>query len=115
MNRTISRLGATAAASLAVFAFATPAAHAGKPTFNDNTDCGNYCPNPGFPSGNGQGKAPHLAGSQGNADDKNPPGQAPDESDGNQGYECDGNQGIALGNPAHSACEPYTPPPPPPS
>ncbi len=113
MKRTISRLGATAAASLAVFAFATPAAQAGKPTFNDNTDCGQYCPNPGPMSGNGQGKAPHLAGSQGNADDKNPPGQFENGDDANNGYECDGNQGIAQGNPAHTGCD-YTPPPPPP-
>lgn len=28
----------------------------------------------------------------------------PDESDPNNGYECDGNSGIARGNPAHTAC-----------
>ena len=43
MNRTITRLGATAAASLAVFAFATPSAQAA-PTGGANQDCGAYCP-----------------------------------------------------------------------
>jgi hypothetical protein len=61
---------------------------------------------PSAPSENGQGKAPHLAGSKGNADDRNPPGQVKKfvESPDN-GYECDGNNGIAKGNPAHSGCD----------
>ena len=31
---------------------------------------------------------------------------APGPEDKNNGYECDGNNGIALGNPAHTACTP---------
>ena len=103
MNSTFARLGATAAASLAVFAFATPAAQARPPTGGANPDCGAYCPPPGEPSGNGQGKThSQRPAAKGNADSKNPPGQAPDGTDGNNGYECDGNKGVALGNPAHS-------------
>lgn len=64
----------------------------------------------GLPSGNGQGKARPCAGCVGDADDKFPPGQAPDASDHNNGYECDGNEGIAKTNPAHTGCD--IPPPP---
>ena len=59
-------------------------------------------------SGNGQGNAQPCAGCVGNADDKFPPGQEPDASDENNGYECDGNEGIAKTNPAHTGC--VTPP-----
>lgn len=45
-------------------------------------------------------------GSVGNADGKNPPGQS--KNDKNNGYECDGNNGVGKGNPAHSACAPTT-------
>lgn len=50
-------------------------------------------------------------GSVGNADDKAPPGQSPNDK--NKGYECDGNKGVGKGNPAHSGCpeEPTTPDP----
>ena len=41
----------------------------------------------------------------GNADFKNPPGQAPDGSDHNKGYECDKNNGVGKTNPAHSGCK----------
>ena len=62
----------------------------------------------GSPSGNGNGKGEAkgrpAAGTVGNADDKNPPGQAPGPSDGNAGYECDRNHGIARSNPAHTGC-----------
>jgi hypothetical protein len=58
----------------------------------------------GSASGNGNGGAQPCAGCVGNADDKNPPGQAPDGSDNNNGYECDGNNGIAKTNPAHTGC-----------
>jgi hypothetical protein len=46
-----------------------------------------------------------CAGCVGHADDKNPPGQFP--NDPNAGYECDRNQGIGQGNPAHSPCEDF--------
>lgn len=62
----------------------------------------------GTASGNGQGNGAAngktCAGCVGNADNKNPPGQLPGPQDGNAGYECDTNQGIAKGNPAHSGC-----------
>jgi hypothetical protein len=57
-------------------------------------------------SGNGKAAGRPAAGSVGNADDKNPQGQMPDaKRDGNNGYECDGNNGIAKTNPAHTGCE----------
>jgi hypothetical protein len=74
-------------------------------------DCGAYCStSDGTPSGNGNGdgeaNGQPCAGCVGNADDKNPPGQANDGSDHNNGYECDGNSGIGKTNPAHSGCQP---------
>lgn len=57
-------------------------------------------------SGNGQGNGEATGkpwqAHKGKADNKNPPGQA--QNDNNNGYECDGNQGIAKGNPAHTSC-----------
>lgn len=82
--------------------------HAYSETCNeaDPAPSGNGAPSESDPSG-----VP-CAGCVGNADDKNPPGQAPDaQHDGNNGYECDrkgeedgGNNGIAFGNPAHTGC-----------
>jgi hypothetical protein len=74
-----------------------------------NGDCGSYCPSGvGLPSGNGNGDGnatgQPCAGCVGNADDKNPPGQFKDGSDHNNGYECDGNNGIGKTNPAHTGC-----------
>ena len=74
-----------------------------------NQDCGAYCPSGvGLPSGNGNGDGQATgkpcAGCVGNADGKNPPGQAHDGTDHNNGYECDGNNGIGKTNPAHSGC-----------
>src|SRR5680860_387531 len=72
---------------------------------NNGGDCGSYCSTrDGRLSGNGQGKNGIEAGSKGRADNKNPPGQFKDDSDHNNGYECDGNNGIAKGNPAHTGC-----------
>ena len=74
-----------------------------------NQDCGAYCPSGvGLPSGNGNATNQPCAGCVGNADDKNPPGQANDGSDHNNGYECDGNQGVGKTNPAHSGCQSTT-------
>lgn len=75
---------------------------------------GAYCSTrDGSPSlnGNGGGNATGkpCAGCVGKADNKNPQGQRPDGSDHNNGYECDGNNGIAKGNPAHTSCTPSTP------
>ena len=90
-----------------------------------NSTLGPYDPNPtdpgasgvGQPSGNGKstdnnGNRP-CAGCVGKADYKNPPGQLPDGSDHNKGYECDKNEGVGQMNPAHSGCEsrPLTSPP----
>jgi hypothetical protein len=72
----------------------------------------------GAGDGNATGKP--CAGCVGNADDKNPKGQATSgPTDENNGYECDqkgrsaneGNNGIGYGNPAHTGCQ-DTPPPP---
>jgi LPXTG-motif cell wall-anchored protein len=68
----------------------------------------------GSPSrnGNGGGEATGkpCAGCVGKADNKNPPGQAPNGSDHNAGYECDRNAGIGRTNPAHTGCTTTTPP-----
>lgn len=59
-------------------------------------------------NGNGGGNAngKPCQGCVGNADNKNPPGQFPNGSDHNNGYECDGNNGVGKGNPAHTGCRP---------
>ena len=80
---------------------------------------GPYCSTrDGSPSqnGNGDGKATGkpCAGCVGKADNKNPKGQMPNGSDHNNGYECDGNNGIGKTNPAHTGCVDAPPPPPPP-
>ena len=73
----------------------------------------------GAPSlnGNGDGLAvgQPCAGCVGKADNKNPPGQFPNGSDPNAGYECDTNSGIGRTNPAHTGCvssppQPVAPP-----
>ncbi|MDT7540021.1 MAG: hypothetical protein QOI82_3606, partial [Actinomycetota bacterium] len=62
----------------------------------------------GSPSLNGNGGGQQVgqpcAGCVGKADNKNPPGQAPNATDGNAGYECDRNHGIGRSNPAHTGC-----------
>ena len=71
----------------------------------------------GSPSGNGNGNGnatgKPCAGCVGKADNKNPPGQQPGPQDHNNGYECDGNNGIAKTNPAHTGCKTSTSTPPP--
>jgi hypothetical protein len=66
-------------------------------------------------AGDGQANGKPCAGCVGNADDKNPPGQATSgPTDSNNGYECDqkgrsaneGNNGVGYGNPAHTGCQP---------
>lgn len=81
----------------------------GSPT-HGSTGTNPYQSNCGGPSLNGNGTGGHkpCAGCVGNADDKNPKGQAPGPNDHNKGYECDGNNGIAKGNPAHTVCKPPT-------
>ena len=80
-------------------------------TNSANSGCGEYCSTrDGSPSRNGEGDGEATgrpcAGCVGKADDKNPRGQRPNGSDSNNGYECDGNEGIAKGNPAHTGCAP---------
>jgi hypothetical protein len=75
---------------------------------------GPYCSTRnGAPSlnGNGNGSAvgKPCAGCVGKADNKNPHGQLPNGSDPNNGYECDGNQGIGKTNPAHTGCSASSP------
>jgi hypothetical protein len=55
-------------------------------------------------SGTGQATGKPCAACVGKADNKNPPGQYPNGSDHNAGYECDTNHGIGQSNPAHSGC-----------
>jgi LPXTG-motif cell wall-anchored protein len=55
-------------------------------------------------AGDGKATGKPCAGCVGKADNKNPKGQHPDGSDRNAGYECDRNQGIGKGNPAHTGC-----------
>ncbi len=66
-------------------------------------------------NGGGQGVGKPCAGCVGKADNKNPPGQLPGGSDGNAGYECDRNNGVGRGNPAHTSCTSGAPSSPPPS
>lgn len=66
-------------------------------------------------NGNGAAVGQPCAGCVGKADNKNPPGQFPNGSDPNAGYECDRNNGIGQTNPAHTGCAaspptPVTPP-----
>ena len=109
--------------TLASFGLASPAfASSGTPnvcTPTHNSDTGNGANTSPGPytntcepehtsnNGNGNGLAVGKpdAGTVGNADDKQPPGQFPDGTDANNGYECDGNNGIAKENPAHTSCE----------
>jgi hypothetical protein len=103
------RLGALLAGGAALVAFGLAAPVQAEPTGGANSGCGAYCPSGvGAPSGNGNGNGNAYgkpgAGTVGNADSKNPPGQAPDGSDSNNGYECDGNSGVGKTNPAHSGC-----------
>lgn len=55
-------------------------------------------------NGGGQSTGKPCASCVGKADNKNPKGQYPGPQDNNNGYECDGNHGIARGNPAHTGC-----------
>ena len=90
---------------------ATPAAAPTVTKDGSANTAGPYDPNGvGEPSGNGNGGNDNsnkpCAGCVGNADDKNPPGQAPGpDEDGDNGYECDGNSGAGKTNPAHSGCQ----------
>ena len=77
---------------------------------NDTTSSNNYTSTRnGADSDNGSDNGNHTgepcAGCVGKADNKNPHGQAPDgPTDHNNGYECDGNNGIGQTNPAHTLC-----------
>lgn len=99
------RLLGSMVVTLVVFLGAASAAHANNGNGNAN---GNRKGN-GADNGNSaahatvsddQGKP--CDGCVGNADGKQPPGQT--AGDKNAGYECDRNNGIGQGNPAHSAC-----------
>src|SRR3954470_12010045 len=90
-----------------------PLSNADQNTGGANGQCpgGPYCSTrDGSPSGNGNGggnaTGKPCAGCVGNADNKNPQGQMPNGSDHNNGYECDGNNGIGKTNPAHTGCKP---------
>src|SRR3954471_11205508 len=83
------------------------AGFAGAPAAQASKSCGNYCALPSPTTSQNQ----HPDGSVGNADNKNPKGQAPNGSDPNKGYECDQNKGIGNGNPAHTVNCPSPAPP----
>jgi hypothetical protein len=105
-----TRIKALLAGGAALVALGMTAPAMAGPGGANNGNCGAYCSTAdGSPSqnGNGNGNATGRppAGSVGNADNVNPPGQAPDGSDHNNGYECDGNNGIGKTNPAHTGCE----------
>jgi hypothetical protein len=74
----------------------------------DSTRDGSASQN-GKGDGNAAGKP--CAGCVGKADNKNPAGQMPGGSDNNAGYECDRNQGVGQGNPAHTSCTESVPTP----
>jgi len=100
-------VGVAAGTLLLAGAFVAPAAAASSNSANNPgpyTSTGVSGPsNNGNGNGNATGRP--AAGSVGNADNKNPKGQLPSAAaDKNKGYECDGNSGIARGNPAHSGC-----------
>jgi hypothetical protein len=114
--KTASRIGIAVAGAAAMLTLGMAGPVQAAPNGGANSGCGNYCPtNVGAPSGNGNGNGNATgkpgAGMVGNADSKNPPGQFPNGSDSNNGYECDGNSGIGKTNPAHSGCSQYPPPP----
>ena len=88
-----------------------PVSNADQNSGGANGGCpgGPYCSTrDGSASGNGNGNGAAVgkpcAGCVGKADNKNPPGQYPDGSDANAGYECDRNHGIGRTNPAHTGC-----------
>jgi hypothetical protein len=120
-GRLLATIGLTGAALLFVAAPAhadSTAKNECSPTHGSDTGSGantspgpytNTCepehePGNGSETGNATGQP--CAGCVGNADDKQPPGQFPDGSDDNNGYECDGNQGVGKENPAHTGCYP---------
>jgi len=83
---------------------------------NNGGHCGAYCSTrdgSAAQNGNGNGAAvgKPCAGCVGKADNKNPPGQQPNGSDHNKGYECDANHGIGRTNPAHTGCITSSTPP----
>lgn len=121
MIKASPRLGALLAGGAAVVAFGLTGQAMAEPTGGANGPCpeGVYCgPSsdegaPASENGKGEGNAygKPAAGTVGNADHKNPPGQMPtgaddgNNGDGNNGYECDGNEGIGKTNPAHTGCD----------
>ena len=113
MAKTVSRLSVAAAGGAALLSFGLWGPAQAASVNGANQPCGAYCPSGvGLPSGNGNATTQPAAGTEGKADSKFPPGQSPDGTDHNNGYECDGNQGVGKTNPAHSGCNVYTPPPP---
>ena len=98
-------------------AVAAPKANSGPPTHgcaqageNDGDPYDSTCDGSASQNGKGDGNATGkpCAGCVGAADNKNPKGQFPDGSDHNNGYECDGNQGVGKTNPAHTGCDAYS-------
>ena len=122
----VSALGMAIAIGVGNPAFATGSATSPQPVSKADANLGGangqcpggpYCSTrDGSPSLNGNGNGAAVgkpcAGCVGKADNKNPPGQMPNGSDRNKGYECDSNHGIGRSNPAHTGCAPMVPPKP---
>ena len=109
MIRTTVRAAALASGVLLLVGLGSGTANAVSPNSANNSGVYNST-FPDGPSLNGNNVGGAVgrpaAGAVGNADNKNPKGQLPDATtDGNAGYECDTNNGIAKGNPAHTGCE----------
>jgi len=104
--KAVSRVGIAVVGAAAALTFGMAGAAQADPTGGANSGCAAYAPsNVGAPSGNGVATTQPGAGTVGNADSKCPPGQAPNGTDPNAGYECDTNQGVGQSNPAHTGCK----------
>jgi hypothetical protein len=115
MKKLVALIGLVAL--VALFVGPVAAAQEGPPTHgcdqaleNDGDPYDSTCDGSPSQNGNGIGNATGrpCAGCVGAADNKNPRGQFPDGTDPNNGYECDGNNGVGKTNPAHTGCDAYT-------
>ena len=98
--KTASRIGIAVAGAAAMLTFGMAGPVQAEPTGGANSGCAAYAPtNVGAPSGNGVATTQPGAGTVGNADDKCPPGQFPNGSDPNAGYECDTQPGCRADQP----------------
>jgi hypothetical protein len=96
-----ARLGVLLAGPAAVLAFGMAAPAMAAPTGGANAPGDYSVPTVGS---TGNGNAPgKVAGSEGNADLKTPPGQV--DNTHSNGYECGDNAGVGQMNVAHTGCD----------